>query len=94
MIVLLFKEIIQLSLPHSFAAAGTSPTFSSLPEDQRRRLIKEATALREALLSRPEEVAVLRGKNPTLADALVTGTTLLITHYSLLITHYSLLITH
>ncbi len=63
-----------LSLFYPLAPAGTSAEFSSLPEDQRRRLIKEATALREALLSRPEEIAVLRGKNPTLAEALVTGT--------------------
>ena len=52
---------------------GLSAEFAALPEDRRRRLIQEAAALREALLSRPEEVATLQGKNPILADALVTG---------------------
>ena len=53
--------------------AEMAAEFEALPEDRRRRLIHEANALREALLSRPEEVATLQEKNPILADALVTG---------------------
>ena len=50
-----------------------SSEFAALPDDRRRRLIQEAAALREALLSRPEEVTTLQGRNPVLAEALLTG---------------------
>lgn len=50
-----------------------SEAFASLSEERRRKLVQEAATLREALLSRPEEVAILQERNPLLAEALVTG---------------------
>lgn len=47
--------------------------FEELPHDRKQMLLREATTLREALLSRPEEINILRGRNPNLADALLAG---------------------
>jgi len=69
---------VAVATPASSSSASSSnnkvsAAFAALTEDRRRRLIQEATTLREALLSRPEEVEILRDRNPLLAEALVSG---------------------